>query len=89
MNETNKTPKTMMRVDTVKQEIKMHRKNIRLLRRYENKYFPKAKGIFAPRAVKYTTLPKSEKRFIWTIQNLTRQMQDLEKELSILIEYGA
>lgn len=89
MNTIDKTSKTIMRIDTVKEEIKMHLRNINLLRWYENTTYPKAKGTFAPRTVKYTTLPKSEKRFKYTIQNLTRQMQDLEKELSVLIEYGA
>jgi len=87
---SNKSQKTIERINFIKMAISEHKSNIKLLNKHINNYFPpRKKNVFSPRLIKYTSLPKSQERFQFTLKNLTDQVNSLKKELAILIEYGA
>ena len=68
--EINKSKKISERIDTVKDAIRAHRKNIKKLKYIASMQNPKNSGLFAPRQ-KYSSLPYSEKT-IWTINLETK-----------------
>jgi hypothetical protein len=77
----NKPEEISARIQAINGDIKSHRKNIKLLHIYARK----AKEIkippYIPRIVKYSCIPRSEKRFQWTLHNIKKQIELLEREL--------
>jgi hypothetical protein len=86
---SKKSKKTIERIETINADIKSHKKNIRLLNSYARGYVVSKRAEYAPRLIKYSCIPKCEKRYRWTLQNITTQISLLEQELATLIEYGA
>jgi hypothetical protein len=80
--------KTSSRLESIKEAIKEHQKNIKLLKKYFRKTMPIHAGEFSPRKVSYFALPYNEKQFQWSIENLESQIKDLEKERLVIFEYG-
>jgi hypothetical protein len=85
---SKKSKKTIKRIEIIQADIKAHKKNIKLLHLYARGYVAPKRDEYAPRVVKYSCIPKSEKRYRWTVQNLSIQIALLEQELETLIEYG-
>lgn len=87
---TSKSEKTQHRINFVKESIKAHRKNIKLLQSKIKTPQPIKTGeLYAPRIIQYYSLPKCIKRYYFTVKNLTDQINELNKELAVLLEYGA
>jgi hypothetical protein len=86
---SKRSQKTINRIEIISEEIRLHKKNIKLLNLYARGYMVPKRGKYAPRYVKYRCIPKSEKRYLWTLQNISTQISLLEQELATLIEYGA
>jgi len=87
-NALNKSKKTQDRIDAIKTEIKQYVKSIKGLKESLNYYKKIDRAPHAPRVIKYSRIPRSEKLFQWTLQNITTQMKLLEIELETLINYG-
>lgn len=85
-----KSEKIQQRIDWIKMHLDSHYESVSLLKENAGKFIDyNCTPLFAPRVIKYSRLPKSEKRYQFTMQNITRQINQLEIELSLLIEYGA
>lgn len=85
----NKSKTTQDRIDNIKISLKAHRKNIKLLMEY---YFGIRKlecDNDQEIVITHFSIPKCEKRYQSTIQNLTTQITMLEDELAILKIHGA
>lgn len=85
----NKSQKTKERAEIVHLEIQSLRESLQLLHDEMDKKFNKYLNNFAPRIVKYSSLPRQKEQFIFTINNLSSQVKLLESELVTLAEYGA
>lgn len=88
MNIDTKSRKTKTRIKAVEADIEHYRKSIERLKQYAVLQKQVDHTPHAPRIVKYGCIPKSAKRFQWTIKNITSQVALLEKELETLMEYG-
>lgn len=84
----NKSQKTRDRIKYIRSELKSHYKTIRSLNYFARHFVPIRKANFAPRIVKYSSIPRSEERYRWTLKNITDQVTLFENELMILIKYG-
>lgn len=85
---SKKSQKTQNRIEKIKADLFFHKKSIKRLHaffRYGSKF---KKCPHVPRIVKYTSIPKSENRYLFTINNITNQINFLEREIAVLIEYG-
>jgi len=89
INLNNKSQKTRERIEIIQAEITAHRDNIDLLNEFSKGRKLVAENPYAPRVVKYNCMPRSEKNYQWSLQNIATQIQLLERELAVLIEYGA
>lgn len=76
------------RIMAIKADIQSHRENIRLLNIYAKETRAIKVSPFVPRIVKYSSLPRSDTQFRWTLQNIRNQVALLERELETLIKYG-
>lgn len=84
----NRSKEINERIDAIKIEIKFYRKSIKHLTEcvlYQRKI---DKTPYAPRIIKYSCIPRSERLFQWTLANITVQMKLLEVELNTLIKYS-
>lgn len=89
MNEINiKSEKTKTRIDVITMDLKFHYKNLNLIRGALDKHIKVKKSCFTSRKIKYSCLPRDEKNFLFTIQNIKFQIWMLERELVVLNEYG-
>lgn len=90
MNEmiTVKSQKTQERINVISTSLKFHYENVELLNKSFEREKPK-KGSFSLRKIKFGSIPRSEKVYIFTLQNIKSQISLLERELAVLIEYGA
>jgi len=87
-NNIDKSQKTQDRIELIKFQLKLHRKSVKRLKAcFENRR-KNNKAPYAPRVVKYSSLPRSEKVYQFTLQNITSQISLLERELFVLIQYG-
>ena len=86
-NSINQSQKIVGRMQIIDAEIEAHQKNIKLLINTINYKNFIEKTPFAPRIIKYSCIPISEKRCLWTLQNLRYQVKILETELETLIKY--
>jgi hypothetical protein len=86
---TNKSPKTQVRINEIKQQIKEHKKNIAGLKQYLERNKNLLFLSYPRRIDKSTFIPVWAKQFHWTIKNLSDQIIELEKEFAILNQYGA
>ncbi len=86
-NSFTKLQQIYNRIASLHAELAAHHESIKLLEDafQNNKYIEKTP--FAPRIIKYSRIPRSERRFQWTINNLQFQVKLLEKELETLIKY--
>ncbi len=84
----SKSPETEKRIKSIKTEIRHHTKSIQRLKEHAAFLQQAAYAPHAPRIVKYSCIPRSEKRFQWTIEHITSQVALLEKELETLIQHG-
>ena len=76
------------RIEAIKADLNSHRRSIKSLYYYaEQARKIRESTQYAPRVIKYSTLPRSEARFYFTIQNLKIQVELLELELKTLITY--
>jgi hypothetical protein len=85
----NKSEKTRSRVEIIQADIKCYRESIELLHAYAEGRMIAQGFNYAPRIVKYSYLPHCQKRYLSTVKNLQDQVALLERELDVLIEYGA
>lgn len=86
----SKSDKTKQRITQITESIKAHRKNIKLLKSKSEYHLPIKEGeTFAPRVIKFTCIPRCDKRYRYTLRNLSDQINSLKQELTLLIEYGA
>lgn len=83
-----KSYKTKKRIENIQHDLKSHHNNIHLLRSAYKAHQSFNKNIFSPRVIKYTSIPKSENLYQFTLTNISSQIVLLEKELATLIEYG-
>lgn len=90
MNEQicNKSQKTQDRIVIIENDLRIHRKNVRLLRT-NFKYHLGMNDSYAPRKIKFSYIPRCENNFRFTLENISKQILLLERELQVLIEYGA
>jgi hypothetical protein len=84
----NKPDKIDERINTIKTDIKHYLKSIRRLKAHAEHHGEINRAPHAPRIIKYSCIPRSEKRFQWTLRNITTQVKLLEIELETLIKYG-
>ena len=85
----NKSQTTQDHIDNIKLSLKAHRKNIKLLRDYYLSIKKLECDNGEPRIITHFKIPKCEKRYRSTLQNLTKQITMLKHELEILIKHGA
>lgn len=86
---TNKSQTTQDRIDNIKLSLKAHRENIEFLRDYYLGIKKLECDDGEPRIITHFSIPKCEKRYRSTLQNLTTQITMLEHELTILKKYIA
>ena len=85
----NRAQKTQTQIENIKSRLSAHRKNIKLLHSfYMGGELFNGNNVSLP-VVKYGSIQKCEKRYRWTVKNLTDQIASLELELALLMEYGA
>jgi hypothetical protein len=86
---SNKPVEISERIEAIKADLTFHRQNIKLLYDYakESREIKKY-ALYAPRIIKYSSLPRCDKHLQWTLQNLKLQVELLELELKTLITYG-
>lgn len=87
-NLLNKCPKTLARIESIQTDLKYHLNNINHLKSSFNFHLRLKKFTYMPRIIKYSTLPRNENVFRYTLRNLTDQVALLKRELNTLIEYG-
>jgi hypothetical protein len=80
--------KTSDRIEAIKEKLKLHRKNIKLLTNFVDGEVKPLKSQNTNRVVSHTSIPKNEKQYCWTLQNIQDQILHLEHELTVLTEYG-
>ncbi|MCD6040301.1 MAG: hypothetical protein K0S27_1701 [Gammaproteobacteria bacterium] len=85
---SNKSKKTQDRIDAVQADIKHYLQSINRLKASSKYHKEINHAPHAPRIIKYSCIPRSEKLLQWTLQNITTQMKFLEIELETLINYG-
>jgi hypothetical protein len=85
----NKSETMQDRIDNIKLSLKAHRKNIQLLRDFYLGIKKLECDNGQPRVITHFGIPKCEKRYRSTLQNLTTQITMLEHELTILKKYVA
>jgi hypothetical protein len=83
-----KSPKVYGRIIAIRRELEFYYETIRLLQIAINHNESIQDSPYAPRVVKYSVIPRSEKRFYSTLQNVQTEVKILEKELDTLIQYG-
>jgi hypothetical protein len=76
------------RIEYIKNNIQSHKRNIKLLHYFSRRVIQIKANPYVPRIVKYSCIPRSDKRLIWTLENITNQVILLERELETLIKYG-
>ncbi|MCE3239372.1 MAG: hypothetical protein K0R24_2353 [Gammaproteobacteria bacterium] len=84
----NKSPKVQKRINAIKTDIEHYLNSIKRLKAFLKYQQEIDRAPYAPRIIKYNRIPRSEKIFQWTLQNITTQMKFLEVELETLIKYG-
>lgn len=84
----NKSPQTQERIKFIKTEIRHHKKSIQRLKAHAALQQQVAYAPHAPRIIKYSYIPRSEKRFQWTIEHIISQVTLLKIELETLIQHG-
>jgi hypothetical protein len=91
MNEmtTAKSQKTQERIDVISVSLKFHYENVELLNKSFEEREKIKKGSSILRKIKYSSIPRSEKIYIFTLTNIKSQISLLERELAVLVEYGA
>lgn len=86
-NIESKLQKIGDRIAAIQFDLESHRESIRfLLEAIKNNNIIKNTP-FAPRVIKYSCIPRSERRFQWTLQYLRTKVKLLETELETLIKY--
>jgi hypothetical protein len=88
--ETNpicQSPLICDRIAAIHIDLESYRENIKLLLDVieNNKHIKMTP--YAPRVIKYSCIPISERRFHWTLQHLRSQVKLLETELGTLIKF--
>lgn len=86
--QSNPSEKINERIGAIKTDIKHYRKSIKHLKACAAYQWKIDQAPHAPRIIKYSCIPRSEKRFQWTLENITIQMKFLEIELETLIKYS-
>ena len=84
----NKSQKTLERIESIKNDLGLHYKNIAQLRASFKWYRHLKRHSHMPRKIRFSSLPKSEKVFKFTLQNIKFQIALLERELAALIKFG-
>jgi len=80
---------TQNRIETIKMHVNFHKQNIKRLKySLRNRTQDLVRGCKKERIFSYDIIPFSEKRYQETIQNLQKQIDFLEHELAVLIEYA-
>jgi hypothetical protein len=88
MNSENKSQNTVDRINQILTDIKHYRRSMKKLNAFAIGSMKIDDTPFAPRKIKYTCIPRSETRFLFTLQNIRTQVRVLETELEALIKYG-
>lgn len=91
MQSISKSPKTISRIETIKAIVQCHRENILRLKykyQFRKNECQKGKANWV-RTINYDCIPYSEERYHFTVKNLQQQIEFLENELIVLMEYGA
>jgi hypothetical protein len=88
MGEEMKEEYISKRIKYIKYKINLHQENIKLLSNHANEISEIKASPYIPRVIKYSCIPRSDTRFIWTLQNIKKQVDLLERELETLIKYG-
>jgi hypothetical protein len=83
-----KSRKILERIEVIKKCVIAHRKNIVVLQQYANSNFNPKKNCYAPRLARYNRIPRSETRYLETLQNLSIQVMLLENEIQVLLKWG-
>jgi hypothetical protein len=84
-----KTLKVRERIESIITDIKSHRHSVELLDGYATGHLTLRGNLYTEGAKRYRRTKEDEKRYHWTRNNITLQIALLEKELEVLIEYGA
>jgi hypothetical protein len=84
----NKSPEVKKRINAIKTDIEHYLKSIKRLKASLKYHQEIDRAPYAPRIIKYNRIPRSEKLFEWTLENIATQMKFLEVELETLIKYG-
>ncbi len=84
----NKSAEIQNRIDTITADIKHSLKSIKRLKAFAKYHQNIDRAPHAPRVIKYSSIPKRERCFQWTLQSITTQMKLLEAELKTLVKYG-
>jgi hypothetical protein len=84
----NKSQYTLDRINQIVSDIKNYRSSIKKLKAFALGNLKIDTTPYAPRKIKYTCIPRSETRFLFTLQNMRTQARVLEAELEALIKYG-
>ena len=83
-----KSPKIANRIKTINFDLASYRDSIKLILEVIEKNRIIKSTPFAPRIIKYSCIPRSEKRFQETLQRLKVQVKILETELETLNKYA-
>jgi hypothetical protein len=84
----NKLQKVISRIAVIKLEVGFHKDNIALLHHHARNYQEVVERHQSCRKVSFTSIARSEQRYLWTVNNLSMQIVLLERELETLMEYG-
>jgi hypothetical protein len=85
----SKSKNTLARIGVIKDSIKAHKKNIKLLYAFVNKRPEISSMRNQIRIVHYNAIGRNEATRHMTIKNLKDQIYALEIELKALVEFGA
>jgi hypothetical protein len=88
MTPRKKSLKVDKRIVAIRRDLESYYETIRRLQDAVNNNEKIKNSPYAPRVIKYSVIPRSEKRFYYTLQSVRTEIKILEKELEALIQYG-
>lgn len=87
MKYKDRLKKVTDRIAAIKSEVEVHNDNISLLHKHARNYKEITERHQSCRKVSFTSIARSEQRYLWTVNNLTMQVALLGRELATLEGY--